>query len=63
MGTHNYFALALNNPARGENEVFTPEQKSKIYALTTELYSNNEVDLTLTTGRSLRSGWARCTDC
>ena len=43
----NYLALALNNTAQGENEVFTPEQKSKIYALTTKLYSKKEIDLTL----------------
>jgi hypothetical protein len=43
----NYLALALNNTAQGENEVFTPEQKAKIYALTTKLYSKKEVDLTL----------------
>ena|SRR5664280_2926927 len=43
----NYLALALNNTAQGDNEVFTPEQKVKIYALTTKLYSKKEVDLTL----------------
>ena len=43
----NYLALALNNTAQGENEVFTPEQKPKIYALTTKLYSKKEGDLTL----------------
>jgi hypothetical protein len=43
----NYLALALNNTAQGENEVFTPEQKAKIYGLTTKLYSKKEVDLTL----------------
>ena len=43
----NYLALALNNTAQGENEVFTPEQKAKIYGLTPGLYSKKEVDLTL----------------
>ena len=42
-----YLALALNNTAQDEKEVFTPEQKTKIYALTTKLYSKKEVDLTL----------------
>src|SRR4029453_19240298 len=43
----NYLAVALNNAAQGENEAFTPEQKAKIYELTTKLYNNKEVDLTL----------------
>jgi hypothetical protein len=42
----NYLAVALNNAAQGE-EVFTPEQKAKIYELTTKLYKKKEVDLTL----------------
>jgi hypothetical protein len=33
-----YIALALNNTAQDEKEVFTPEQKTKIYELTTKLY-------------------------
>jgi hypothetical protein len=41
------FAVALNHAAQGENEVFTPEQKSKIYELTTKLYKKKELDLTL----------------
>jgi len=43
----NYLAVALNSAAQGENEVFTPEQKAKIYELTTKLYKKKEVDLTL----------------
>ena len=43
----NYLAVALNNAAQSENEVFTPEQKAKIYELTTKLYKRKEVDLTL----------------
>jgi hypothetical protein len=42
----NYLAVALNNAAQGE-EVFTPEQKAKIYELTTKLYKKKDVDLTL----------------
>jgi hypothetical protein len=41
-----YLAVALNNAAQGE-ETFTPEQKGKIYELTTKLYKKKEVDLTL----------------
>jgi hypothetical protein len=45
----NYLAWALNNPAQGENEVFTPEWKPKIYELTIKLdpMKGSEVDLTL----------------
>jgi hypothetical protein len=43
----NYLAVALNNAAQSENEIFTPEQKAKIYELTTKLYKRKEVDLTL----------------
>jgi hypothetical protein len=42
----NYLAVALNNAAQGE-ETFTPEQKAKIYELTTKLYKKKEIDLTL----------------
>jgi hypothetical protein len=43
-----YIALALNNTAQDEKEVFTPEQKTKIYELTTKLYpkKGSTADLT-----------------
>jgi hypothetical protein len=37
----NYLAVALNNATQGE-EVFTPEQKAKIYELTTKLYKKRK---------------------
>jgi hypothetical protein len=38
-----YMVLSLNNLARGETEEFTPEQKAKIYSLTTKIYKSKEV--------------------
>jgi hypothetical protein len=40
--------------------VFTPEQKTKIYALTTKLYWKKEIDLSVDDRAFLKDAWGRC---